>query len=790
MAEEPSGNGNGSAPMAQAYGEVPLNESALVQAEIRTLSNQILLDRIQFMRQAGITFGGARDEYEILGYDRIITNRQYRDEYARGGIAGRLVDALPNATWRGSMELIEDEDPKTDTDFEKAWKALDMQLKVQAKLQRADKLAGLSTYSVMLIGAAGNLEEELPHGRPGGLLYLTPFSGGGGPGGSHRSRMAADDFSDATIFEFEVDPLNPRFGLPRSYQLRRTDVSSPYLQRPVHWSRILHIAENVLDDEVYGQPTLERVWNLLIDLRKITGGGAEAFWLRANQGLHLDIDKDMKLEDAKATLTALKDQSELYKHQQTRWLRTKGVAVSTLGSDVANFQQPADAIITQIAGSRGMPKRILTGSEMGELASSQDRDNWKDQINGRQTGYVGPFIVRPLVDRLIRYGYLPTPAKGPEAYEVRWPHIQTLTEAEKAEGAAKWASVNSTSNAIVFTEDEIRDKWYGMEPTGKDQDDIQPWRSALAEKMAMTNKVQGATIFTDDEIRATCFGWRPLTPEQKVPITAPERVSATAPTPEADAQGRPIPAAPAKPGLTAAEDAELLRVLTEALEAGNIEVVERIVGLQQPQTFNIDKGLTRKEAIAEARRRTNKDFRGVTYDPASGLLTLLQTGPYKYGSTQVQLPDAAAEKLFALGRTIPDADIYEPEGGRETDAHVTVKYGLIDPSPEKLFEIVARRGPISFTLGKTAMFATRAYDVVYVTVKGTDLADLNAAISLGVDVKESDHAAYVPHATAAYVQPGTGVKYVGLDALDGVEVSVDTIVLCDVDGNKTEVSLA
>src|ERR1019366_8703222 len=102
----------------------------------------------------------------------------------------------------------------------------------------------------------------------------------------------------------------------------------------------------------------------LDDLDKCTGGGAEAFWLRANAGLHLDIDKDMALPQAKDTVAALKEQAEDYQNQQTRWLRTRGVTVSHLGSNVANFSGPADAILTQIAGTRKMPKRILTGSEM------------------------------------------------------------------------------------------------------------------------------------------------------------------------------------------------------------------------------------------------------------------------------------------------------------------------------------------------------------------------------------------------------------------------------------------
>ena len=81
MADEQTGNGNGNGQPE----EVPLltaeqRASMDVQREIRTLTTQVLLDRMQWMRQAGITFDGKRDEYAIFGYDRIVTNQQYRDE--------------------------------------------------------------------------------------------------------------------------------------------------------------------------------------------------------------------------------------------------------------------------------------------------------------------------------------------------------------------------------------------------------------------------------------------------------------------------------------------------------------------------------------------------------------------------------------------------------------------------------------------------------------------------------------------------------------------------------------
>lgn len=554
-------------------------------AEMRVLSDT-LLDRLRFFRQAGVTFGGARRLYEAFGYDETITARQYRERYSRGGVAGRIVDALPNATWRGDVELIEDENPKASTEFEKAWEALSTRLRVISMMCRVDKLSRLSTYAVLLIGVAdGNLEQELPKGKSQEqILFLTPFAGGGGPGLIQRAGIGQDlgsAYIDATIRDLDLDPTSSRFGLPLFYQLRRLDAGSPLFQKPVHWSRVIHVAENTLDNEVYGQPALERCWNLLDDLDKVTGGGAEAFFLRANPGLHVNVDKDMSLTDATNDLTNLADQIEKWRHKMSdRAFRTKGVDVNMLASDVANFSQPADAILTQIAGATSMPKRILTGSEMGELASSQDRDNWKDQVNGRQTGHAGPNILQQFADRLIAYGYLPKPTQ----YEIHWAHMQVLTEDEKASGATKWAQVNSTAGVTVFSAEEIRDHWYGLEPG--DDVDTEMWKADLAVKMAETNKTEGAVIFTDDEIRKTCYGWEPLKPEQKIPLTAPERVTATAPTPEIDAQGRPIPAkaapaatpAPAFP--RAAEDIETLRVLRAAIEENNLAVIDAILGVR------------------------------------------------------------------------------------------------------------------------------------------------------------------------------------------------------------------
>jgi 2'-5' RNA ligase len=724
-------NGNGHAADVQAD---PAYRALIT--EWRALESNILLARQSWARAMGFTFDGARDTYKIFGYDNLISIQQYRAKYHRGGIAGRIVDALPNATWRGGMELIEDDGVEKYTPFEQAWIDLDKRLQIQARLLRADKLSQLSNYACLLIGTRdGNLDQELPQSKNDkSLIYLQPYLGGGDPFGGTSVDRALSAGSDITIFDYDIDTKSPRFGLPQTYQLQRISTINETFNRFVHWTRIIHIAEGCLDDDVFGLPSLERVWNLIADLEKVTSGGAEAFWLRANQGFLINVDKDMALSPTKDEMTALKDQVEAYKHNLDRWIRTRGVNVDVLGSDVANFQNPADAILTQIAGAKGIPKRILTGSEMGELASSQDRDNWADQIHGRQTQYAGPYIARQLADRLIQYGYLPTPAKGVDAYEVQWEHIQTLTETEKSAGAQAWATVNATSGMTVFTDAEIRDKWYAMEPTEQDQEDTQPWRSTLALKMAEVNKTQGAVIFTDDEIRKTCFEWEPLTPAQKVPLTAPERVSAPAPTPEIDAQGNPMPAKPVgAPGQPAPPEAKPTNKLKAAAEG------------------------------------------------------------YKLSSTQVQLPMTLAVALLAFGKSIPEFDRAEceeiGEDWRETDPHVTVKYGIhTNNADEVRAALPPVPAPLSFTLGRTNFFSADKYDVLYVEVFSPDLVAMNDWLSTHLE-NTNTQATYIPHATVAYLKRGLAKRYMADDALLGMSAEMSSIRFSPAEGEDTDLPL-
>lgn len=429
-----------------------------------------LMSRSRFGTNDGITFNGNRNMYDALGYNRVITPQQYRSRYRRGGIAGRLVEVKPQDTWRGGFDLVEDPDVKKDTPFELAWEALNEKFKVTSVLQCTDILAGIGHYAVIMIGAPGLLQEPLDRMPPNDLKYLSTF---------------AED--DATIAEFDIDTASPRFGLPLFYDVKRTTmtgrtaINSATVGKRVHWTRIIHVGDGLLDDKVYGTPRLERVWNLLDDLEKVTGGGAEAFWKRADMGRQFDIDPTMDLGEDE--IAALDTQLEDYKHGLKKELRTRGMKITTLGSDVANFDPQSTAIIAQICASVGIPQRVLMGSEQAKLAAEQDSVKYYRSIEARRADFAGPQVVRQLIDRLITLGTLP----APKSYDVSWSQIKTMDDDEKVSLAKKMADVNSTQGETVITVAEIRENALGYDPivpADQVKKDIPPAQAALERALA------------------------------------------------------------------------------------------------------------------------------------------------------------------------------------------------------------------------------------------------------------------------------------------------------------------
>jgi hypothetical protein len=409
-------------------------------AGLRVLSD--LVNRFNFANQAGITFGGDRDLYNALGYKKVLEFTDYNARYRRGGIAKRVIEQYPKYTWRGDIEVVETEDPEAFTPFEQM--VYDLQIKHQlwSTFNRLDVLSGIGRYAVLYIVTEGDPGTPLTSLSLDNIVELIPLS----------EQSARIDASNVVR-----DTKNPRYGMPDFYTIQ-TDTASLVQARKVHHTRCLHVVTDPLESMIYGIPRLECVWNDLDDLDKVRGGGSEAFWQRAHRGYQFDIDKDMSVTpDDKAAMSAAIDE---FKHNLTRVLRTRGVTTTEFGSDVADFKNPVDCIVSLISGATSIPQRMLLGSERGELASTQDKDNWDDMVSERQNTIAEPRVIRPFIDRLIELGALPQPTE----YHTHWPEREEITPSEQVDMANKAADINRKMGETVILAEEVRTRYLGLEP--------------------------------------------------------------------------------------------------------------------------------------------------------------------------------------------------------------------------------------------------------------------------------------------------------------------------------------
>ena len=391
--------------------------------------NSVLLSRTSYFDSGGKLYSGDRDMDTILGYNKNPTYADFFYLYQRQHIAGRIVEAPAQATWSKLPEIIGGKKLKSD------WTLLEQNLKVRSKISRADKLAGIGSYSVLILGFNDGLSVDKPvtdnlRGVKD-LLYLAPYSE-----------------ASATIDSIITDPKNPRFGRPEFYRIQTTlgtNEKKTSIETKYHWTRVIHVAEGLLENELFGEPRLLRVANLFADLSKVVGGSAEFFWRIADRGMQFDLDKDVELDPDDEE--ALDDEIEDYMHNLQRFVRTRGVTAKVLGSETADPRGSYTPIIALISGATGIPQRILTGSERGQLASSQDRASWNERINERQALFAEPMILRPLIDRLITYGVL----SGKFNYEIEWPEAAPQTAEEKSVIANRLASaaLNISKHFVV-----------------------------------------------------------------------------------------------------------------------------------------------------------------------------------------------------------------------------------------------------------------------------------------------------------------------------------------------------
>jgi len=394
-----------------------MNRTKLSTGQIQALTSQ-LVGRAELAAKLGQQYGTDRNIYEALGYPLDIKYADYASRYLRQDIAKAIIDRPIKVTWQGDLEIIEADDDN-ETALEKDWVELRDRLHLKSQFTRLDKLTGIGEYGILLLGLDDVKKQEdfampvAPGKRK--LMYTKPYSQG-----------------NTTISKWETYARNSRYGLPLEYTIEISNPGGESKPVIVHHSRILHITDEKLESDVKGTPRLEVVYNRLMDLEKLVGGSAEMFWRGARPGFQGKLDKDYTMTPD--TKTDLQDQVDEYEHNLRRIFVSEGINLEALASQVSDPGDHVDVQFQMISAVTGIPKRILTGSERGELSSNQDKAEWLTFVKSRREEFAGPNIVRPFVDRCIGYKVLP---EAKDKYNVTWQDLFAQSEQEKVEIGVK-----------------------------------------------------------------------------------------------------------------------------------------------------------------------------------------------------------------------------------------------------------------------------------------------------------------------------------------------------------------
>lgn len=407
-------------------------------------------------------FDPRRSLDDECGYPKSISPAAYQELYEREPIAARVVEVMAKESWQVQPSVYEDDDPGVTTEFEQAWLDLNKRLRgefswyadeesspIWEYLERADKTSGIGHYSIVILGFDDGLplsepvqgiQEEFSAPREAGAA--STFTGiwnltvnAGETKGRKLRYVRVYPEPLAPVVQWESNRSSPRYGQPVMYSVTHNDVSEgqggigmTVSTEQVHWTRVIHVADNLTSSECWGRPRMKQVYNRLMDLRKVYGADAEAFWKNVIMRIFFETHPELG-GDVPVDVPALRDMMEQMENGFQRWAQLSGMSAKTVSPSVVDPVSHINVQIEAICILLGIPIRIFKGSERGELASAQDDAAWNDRLKQRQRGYITPRVIVPLVDRLIMVGCLPKPKKG---YKVWWPDLTSQTDADKS----------------------------------------------------------------------------------------------------------------------------------------------------------------------------------------------------------------------------------------------------------------------------------------------------------------------------------------------------------------------
>lgn len=378
--------------------------------------------------------------YLDYGYPANLTFSNFWNMYRRFGVAKQVVESPVNICWSTPPEVIA---PDV---FLSELERIDSRIRLWDRLKGLDNRQRVGRYAGMFMRVKDGKNPSEPID---GIL----------PSEAALFEMIPLYESQLEVIKSDTDPTSETYGQPILVQYNQSIVGSRNEEAKqtisIHASRIVFAAEGADNGWIYGVPALEAVYNSLMDLRKIVGGGAEGFYRNAAQSVIFNLKDTASASSFADKLQQFNDQyDDFTKNRARRAMWTPGMEAKTLESSLMSPKDHFEAALNDVAAGSSIPAKILIGQQTGRLASDEDGKHYLSINQSRRLNFCTE-MTRNIFDWLIKYGVLPS-----AEYDLEWDDLLARSESEKLENSLNMSRINETQfksgQSAVFTSEEIR----------------------------------------------------------------------------------------------------------------------------------------------------------------------------------------------------------------------------------------------------------------------------------------------------------------------------------------------
>lgn len=375
------------------------------------------------------------------GYPQDLKFKDFYNMYKRSGFAKAVINIPVNTCWSTSPTI------DADKSFQKEFDKLNERLNVWQRCKGLDKRQRVGRYAGMFMRVRDGKDpsEELE-----GVLN----------GESALVEMMPLYESQLDVINTDDDPLSDNFGQPILYQYSQAAEGSRNKEVAkninIHASRVIPAAEGADDGWIYGESSLEGGFNSLLDLRKISGGGAEGFYKNAAQSIIFDLKDGASAISYKDKLDDFNEKfTEFTRNRFDKSIWTPNMEAKTLESSLMSPKDFMAACLSDLSASTGMASTIIAGHQTGVRASGEDQTALLSMCQSRRENFLSEMIAN-ILDWCIKFGILSS-----SEYTVIWDDLLERSTGDKLESADKMTSINEkqykSGGEIPFDGDEIRE---------------------------------------------------------------------------------------------------------------------------------------------------------------------------------------------------------------------------------------------------------------------------------------------------------------------------------------------